>query len=178
MAKRRPTPKRQWQPMERAVPNGPADPAGKWWMNDRYTAIATPTPAGGMWLSIRRNDRRPIRDWRDFQQIKNDIAGEEREAFELFPAESRLMDTANQYHLWVLPVGERMPVGWDQRMVTNEAGRIEVNGQEMSDEEVEAAVRSLGASPDILAKARQRPRSIPAAEVERVLRERGPAGSA
>jgi len=29
------------------------------------------------------------------------IVGEEHEAFEVYPAESRLVDTANQYHLWV-----------------------------------------------------------------------------
>ena len=52
------------------------------------------------WLSIRRLDRKPIHDWRHFQKIKNDIVGEEAEAVEIYPAESRLTDTANQYHLF------------------------------------------------------------------------------
>lgn len=51
-------------------------------------------------LSIRRLDRRPVRDWRDLQRIKNQLLGPECEAVELFPAESRLVDEANQYHLW------------------------------------------------------------------------------
>lgn len=51
-------------------------------------------------LSIKRLDRRPARDWRDLQKIKNQLLGEECEAMELFPAESRLVDTANQTHLW------------------------------------------------------------------------------
>lgn len=51
-------------------------------------------------LSIRRLDRAPIHDWRDLQAIKNELVGPECEAVELYPAESRLVDTANQYWLW------------------------------------------------------------------------------
>jgi hypothetical protein len=54
-------------------------------------------------LSIKRFDRGPVRDWRHLQQIKNEVVGPEAEAFEIFPAESRLVDTANQYHLWAIP---------------------------------------------------------------------------
>jgi hypothetical protein len=154
-----PTPKRQWQPMERAVPLGSSPEKGVFWKNDRYTVIANDKPDGILWLSIRRNDRKAIRDWRDFQRIKNDIAGDEREAFEMFPAESRLIDTVNQYHLWVLPAGMRLPVGWNTRAVTNENGRYVVNGEEWSDEELAAVVESQGVSPDILTKTRQRPRT-------------------
>lgn len=52
-------------------------------------------------LSIKRLDREPITDWRHKQEIKNMIVGPEFEGVELFPAESRCVDTANQYHLWV-----------------------------------------------------------------------------
>lgn len=69
-------------------------------------------------LSIKRIDREPIRDWRVLQQIKNAIVGEECEAFELYPAESRLVDTANQYHLWVFTdPNVRVPVGFVHRLV-------------------------------------------------------------
>ena len=61
------------------------------------------TKEGWIHLSIRRNDRKAECDWRIFQRIKNDIAGEEREAVQLFPAMRRVLDTANQYHLWVAP---------------------------------------------------------------------------
>ena len=49
------------------------------------------------WLSIKRRDRAPVHDWRELQQIKNMIVGDEHEGFEVYPAESRLVDTANQY---------------------------------------------------------------------------------
>lgn len=52
-------------------------------------------------LSFKRIDREPMHDWRLFQEIKNMIVGPEYEAVELYPAESRVVDTANQYHLWV-----------------------------------------------------------------------------
>lgn len=61
-----------------------------------------PPEIGALWhLSIRRQDREALPDWRDFQQIKNDICGSECEALELYPAQSRVMDSANQYHLFV-----------------------------------------------------------------------------
>lgn len=73
-----------------------------------------------LWLSIKRRDREPIRDWRVLQEIKNLIVGPEHEAVELFPAESRLVDTANQYHLWVIAdPAVRFPFGFEGRMVTN-----------------------------------------------------------
>jgi len=50
-------------------------------------------------LSIKRLDKHPVRDWRHFQRIKNELIGEENEAVELYPAQSRLVDTTNQYHL-------------------------------------------------------------------------------
>ena len=64
-------------------------------------------------VSIKTLKKQPVRDWRDFQQIKNDLIGPECEAVELYPAESRLIDTANQYHLWAIPKGGGLfPWGW------------------------------------------------------------------
>ena len=64
-------------------------------------------------LSIRRIDDKPIHSWRDLQFIKNELVGRECEGMELFPAESRKIDYANQYHLWVLKdEGLRLPVGF------------------------------------------------------------------
>jgi hypothetical protein len=83
------------------------------WMNDRYTATVNRRVDGSVVvLSVRRNDRRALHDWRDMQRIKNEVAGVEVEAVELYPAQSRLMDTANQYYLWCLPPGERFPYGY------------------------------------------------------------------
>lgn len=74
--------------------------------NDKYQVSVFEEPVNGfpdmIHLSIKRLDRKPQRDWREFQQIKNELVGEENEAVELYPAESRLVDGANQYHLWVI----------------------------------------------------------------------------
>jgi hypothetical protein len=51
-------------------------------------------------LSIKRHDKEAFHDWRVFQRIKNAILGEEWEGVEIYPAESRLVDTCNQYHLF------------------------------------------------------------------------------
>lgn len=93
--------------------------------NDEYQVLVQRMTApfgrglGDMWyLSIRRLDRDPIHDWRALQTIKNMVCGEEAEGFELYPAESRLVDTSNQYHLWVfIDKTVRLPVGYKDRMV-------------------------------------------------------------
>lgn len=71
-------------------------------------------------LSIKRLDKAPIRDWRDLQRIKNELVGPECEGVELYPAESRLVDMANQYHLWVFTDPEyKIPFGFDGRWVSD-----------------------------------------------------------
>jgi hypothetical protein len=74
-------------------------------------------------LDIRRHDGGAATNWRDLQQIKNELIGTEHEAVELFPAEGRLVDAGNQYHLWVYadPV-TRFPLGWWQRCVPPSPG--------------------------------------------------------
>ena len=73
-------------------------------------------------LSIKRRDRQPIMDWRDLQAIKSQLCGAEREAVQLFPAESRVVDTSNQYHLWVFMKGMPMvPLGWTTAMAVDES---------------------------------------------------------
>lgn len=96
------------------------------YVNHLYVVSVKDMDSGLTWLSIRRTDRKPIRDWRHFQRIKNELCGPDREAVELYPAESRLVDEANQYHLWVLPAGERVPFGFNERQVGDsvQASRI------------------------------------------------------
>lgn len=48
--------------------------------------------------------------WAEKQRIKNEIFGNERVAFEVFPKESELVDEANMYHIWVLPEGASLPI--------------------------------------------------------------------
>lgn len=86
------------------------------------------------WLSIKRRDREVIRDWRELQSIKNAIVGPEHEGFELYPAESRLVDTANQFHLFVfMDRRVRMPVGFVAREVagTAEASAVGATQREL-----------------------------------------------
>ena len=71
-------------------------------------------------VCIRRHDGQECKNWKDHQQIKSELIGPECEAVELFPAESRLIDTTNEYHLWVNPnPGYRFPFGFSwNRFVT------------------------------------------------------------
>lgn len=91
------------------------------WFESRWYFVQVIEMNGWTWLSIRRNDRKAIRDWRHMQQIKNALAGPEREGVEIYPAESRLHDTSNQYHLFVLPEGEQLPFGYVGRSVVTAA---------------------------------------------------------
>lgn len=94
------------------------------YINDVYqvnihAADIAPLPLSGeRWppmvhLSIKRRDKAPIHDWRDLQEIKNMLVGPEHEAVELYPAATRVVDTSNQYHLWVFrDPAHRFPFGF------------------------------------------------------------------
>lgn len=93
-------------------------------MNDLYVVLVMRDEPHGFgddiqmdYLSIRRVDREPIRNWRHIQEIKNQLVGPECEGFELYPAESRVADCANQYHIYVFTDPEaRIPVGMQTGM--------------------------------------------------------------
>ena len=87
------------------------------WLNDKYQVNVTEIENGITWLSIKRLDKECIHDWRELQTIKNMLTDPEREALEIYPAESRLVDTSNQFHLWVLPKGEMIPFGYGERLI-------------------------------------------------------------
>ena len=67
-------------------------------------------------LSFKTLDKQPHHDWRDMQRIKNEICGPECDAIELYPAESKLVDTANQYHLFVFR-SFKFDIGFQERLV-------------------------------------------------------------
>lgn len=100
------------------------------WKNNLYTVfVRRNVPAineTGLplvtWLSIKRNDKQVARDWRHFQLIKNQLCGSECEGMEIFPAESRLVDGSNQYHLWILQdPADKIPFGFNEgRQVSTE----------------------------------------------------------
>ena len=71
------------------------------------------------YLSIKRIDKKPCRSWTDFQKIKNELVvnGENRYALEVYPPKNRLVNTANQYHIWVMPYGFDIRFGFKTREV-------------------------------------------------------------
>lgn len=88
--------------------------------NNRYAVWYSPLdtdwgPVVHLW--IRRHDSEPVRSWADLQRIKNELVpdGRERAAVEVFPPTAELVDQANMYHLWVLPLGFRLPFSLKER---------------------------------------------------------------
>jgi len=71
------------QPFDRVLEIVKDEMQQKFYKNNCYTVIVRrlQKKVGSealpdlLWLSIRRNDREPIRDWRDLQRIKNEIVG-------------------------------------------------------------------------------------------------------
>jgi hypothetical protein len=120
-----------WTPFERAtVPDselyiGDNEPPAELFVNSRYQVSVwydgSPDHPMGEWahLSIKDHDRSARHDWRDYQRIKNELFGPEFEAIEIYPAESRLVDTCNQYHLYVFKTW-RPPQGFRARLVADE----------------------------------------------------------
>jgi hypothetical protein len=127
----------KWDPLQRATlkPHQDADMQAcldadvpkEVWMNRLYQVVVYPVPkVPGFedWpemvhLCIKRRDKSPARDWRHFQRIKNELVGPECEGVELYPAESRMVDTANQYHMFVLKgAANRFPFGFNERVVS------------------------------------------------------------
>lgn len=47
--------------------------------------------------------------WWEMQRIKNEIAGEDAVAVEVYPPQSEVVDGADMFHIWVLP--ERLAFG-------------------------------------------------------------------
>jgi hypothetical protein len=114
-AKRKPQQRKAaaWQPLQPAELGDPERWVGSGmrapdaiWVNNLYSVYVRDVGHGALWISFHRHTRAPIRDWRHFQAIKNEVAGPERLAIEVFPPESCLVDEANEYHLWVVPEGD------------------------------------------------------------------------
>jgi hypothetical protein len=111
------------------------EPQGDLYINETYTVLVYegaeadhmigPEELKGRctYISIRRNDREPAHSWTDFQAIKNYFCGEEREGMEIYPATRRLVDAANQYHIFVLPEGSSIPFGMCLNAASPEEGK-------------------------------------------------------
>ena len=94
------------------IPMEPSQFGDPVWQNNRYTVtgreVARVDEGVVVHLSIKRIDKKPIRNWRDLLWIKNQFHPESW-ALEIYPPMSELVDTSNQYHLWVYPPGCPMP---------------------------------------------------------------------
>lgn len=57
----------------------------------------------GLHVTVKRLDREPIFERDDLVEIGRQFTPEDAIAVELYPAESRVVDTANQYHIFCVP---------------------------------------------------------------------------
>ena len=103
--------------------DGPHDDGGgEVWRNVTYQVVKREMRTWDgrplVHLAVSRHDRRCARDWRHLQAIKNQLVGPECEAVELFPADSRMVDTCNVTHLWCIDDPEFcFPFGYVDREV-------------------------------------------------------------
>lgn len=119
-----PTPPRPWEPLRYSHT---AENGGRVYGNGRYTvtlhemtADDDPNAPTMTVLGIHTRTRSTVgaHDWRHFQRIKNELTDPERWAVEVYPEESTLVDTANEYWLWVFPLGFPRGFGFHEREVS------------------------------------------------------------
>lgn len=114
----------EWSPMVKL--HGPGTRQARdancdyWFGNSRYQVFISFKKGGNGWpplahVSIKVHDKRCHNDWRDQQRIKNELFGPEAEGLSLYPAESRLMDEANQFHIFVAHPCIKFPFGQQER---------------------------------------------------------------
>lgn len=115
-----------WTPFQRCY-DDPRDPGAAIWKNSRYQVhihliAATRGRAPDLiHLSLRRIDRGTLIPFRDIMRLKRELLDPEIELIELYPAESRLVDTSNQFHYWGMNSSTfRMPFGFDRGRVVGD----------------------------------------------------------
>lgn len=130
-----------WTPFEEATlePGSRAAEAGeRVYVNSRFQVHVTPRASDQMGrfhhVSFKNIDRTARHDWREIQRMKNEILGEDCDAVEVYPAEDRLHDTCNQFHLYVFEPGRTIPLGWQGRVV-GEIPHGEVGSQRAFDDD-------------------------------------------
>jgi len=150
MAKKKPV---KWEPFKEAYypDDFPLDD-DKVYKNNQYQVAAKLYPSQGgfpqyVGLSIKKLNKHPVHDWRDLQRIKNELCGINCQAIEIYPPESELVDTANQYHLWVFPPGICLPIGFSERRVSCDPE---------FQEQLEQDCAGIGIDPKQLNKSKQR----------------------
>ncbi len=87
------------------------------WCNNRF-AVQKFYRDGFTWLSIRKHvEGAKEPSWSELQRIKNELVGPERQAVQVYPRHSDLVDQADMYHLWLYDEDDDCPfnftrVGW------------------------------------------------------------------
>jgi hypothetical protein len=71
----------------------------------------------GKKILISRKDESTFISWADKQRIKNELVGEEYTAIEAYPATQNLVNFANVYWLYVLPLEAKSP--WNNACSSN-----------------------------------------------------------
>ena len=119
--RRRKQPKAAWTAWQEATVNSPhPDPMEKTrttWLNSRYQVERHDLPNGITYLSIKRLHKQAIHDWRELLRIKNELTHPMREGIELYPSMARIQDTSNQFHMFVMPLGCAINLGYTDRHV-------------------------------------------------------------
>ncbi len=110
------TPTEKWTPFINEGPVKWCSDTEKalWFENNRYSVAARIHWYGLfpiLYLSIKDHERNHLRDWRDYQNIKNELAGAASKGVEVYPEEANLVDMANQFHLWCFPPYYDFPIG-------------------------------------------------------------------
>ena len=124
-----------WTPFEEAESERPRE---RVYVNSRFQVHITPRASDEMGrfnhVSFKSIDRTARHDWRDIQRMKNELLGEDVEALEVYPAEDRLHDTCNQFHIYAFEPGRTIPLGWTGRVV-GETPHGEVGSQRPFDDD-------------------------------------------
>jgi len=94
------------------------------WCNEKCQVYVYDYPPLEGWppiieMSLKLNSREPWRDWRDFYRIKSELCGTKCWAIEVYPAQDALVDSCNQYHMFVFPPDVAWPIRLHQAKITS-----------------------------------------------------------
>lgn len=170
----KPAPDNYWEPLWPGKPlNHPMAKTGETWVNDKCQVFVYDYPVmsyfpkevsreeviAGLgltgWpqiveLSLKLNTREPWQDWRDFYRIKSELCGTACWGMQMYPPQEELLDTANQYHMYVLdPSCDAFPIRQLQPPFTDYS--------EGWEKVVEEGKKHFGIGNDQLRNAKQRP---------------------
>ena len=93
--------------------------------------------ADKIWLSIKRHDRTSDVGWRDLQAIKNRLCGTDCVGLEVYPEHRKVVDTCNQYHLWVHRPNVEIDFGYHERLVCMDDEDVQFQAETLREKGIE-----------------------------------------